>query len=85
MKLEKRSVLYLLLIFLPITYSNLEDIGNSRPCGQDNLSCPGGVTVRQADPTPICLNSSQLCDGVNDCRDGPDEGINFPSLNCKCL
>lgn len=84
MKLGKMLVFCLLLMFLPITYTNLEDIGNNRPCGQDNLSCPGGVTERQTNPSPICLNASQLCDGVSDCRDGPDEGINFPSLNCKC-
>ncbi len=43
----------------------------------DNLSCLRG------DGTLKCYNRSQLCDGVSDCGDGSDEGLNIEGLDCE--
>lgn len=43
----------------------------------ENLSCP------QTDGVLQCLSLSQICDGVEDCNNGADEGRSLNSLNCK--
>ena len=48
--------------------------GFALPCGDDNLSCP---------TTGRCLTTDQLCDGIDDCPGGIDEGDDFASLDCK--
>jgi len=64
-------------------------IGNSRPCEDvvgadpdpnnptDNLSCPRLDTELQ------CYPEAQLCDGVEQCAGGSDEGTNLVALTCE--
>ena len=58
----------------------------------DNLACVAGVEDGQqqvpADDVLQCFNITQLCDGMNFCRNGNDEGegITTPSsshINCS--
>ena len=81
MQPKRISILYLLLaaIFLPSTLGQ-GSIGNELPCGVDNLSCP------RIENTPLeCYNMTMLCDGMDFCTGGSDEGRNLVSLDCKCL
>ena len=56
-------------------------IGFDLPCGEDNLSCPRFVNISQR---PLeCYVWEDLCDGVEFCEDGTDEGRNIVSLECK--
>ncbi len=45
----------------------------------DNLSCPRDDPL--TDPLN-CYQTAQLCDGVDDCDDGSDEG-GVAALDCK--
>ena len=67
-------ILIVLVILSRVDSQNMV-VGNSLPCGEDNLSC-----INQIDP---CLVTAQLCDGTDDCENGLDEGNNFASLDCK--
>ena len=62
-------------------------IGNLRPCQDlgadpdpsnptDNLSCPRLDNILQ------CYPEAQLCDGVQDCLTGSDEGVDIVALYC---
>lgn len=54
-------------------------IGFALPCGEDNLSCP------RLDDALQCYTQAELCNGVQDCAGGSDEGMNLISLECKQL
>ena len=48
---------------------------------EDNLSCPG-----VAEQTGSCLPRGSLCDGVQNCSNGADEGVTMPNLTCgECM
>ena len=59
------------------------EIGNSLPCEEDNFSCPriGNLSI-----IPLqCYTQEELCNGVDLCEGGSDEGNNetIVSLECK--
>lgn len=54
-------------------------IGFARPCGEDNLSCP------RLDEALQCYTQAELCNGIQDCDGGSDEGQDLVSLECKQL
>ena len=65
-------------------------LGNLRPCQdpgadpdasnpEDNLSCPRLDQVLQ------CYSEAQLCNGVEDCDGGSDEGADLVALECGKL
>ena len=61
-------------------------IANDDPCAvslgvpspSDNLSCEFSTPGQEA-----CYARSQLCNGVNFCLTGSDEGDNIAALDCK--
>lgn len=82
--------LHFLLLFclLDIGHAQLQSFAgisqnfcaNNADQSDDNLSCPNVATEGVA-----CLPRTALCNGVNDCEDGADEGepALMASLNCK--
>ena len=69
-----------LLILQRAKTQNMDHVGNALPCGDDNLSCINAVTP---DDPNDCLTTDQLCNNVDDCAGGLDEGVEFASLDCK--
>ena len=59
------------------------EIGNDLPCEEDNFSCPriGNLSVIPL----LCYTREELCDGVELCEGGSDEGDDdtLASLECK--
>ena len=52
-----------------------------RPCGEDNLSCPRIGNLSQI---PLqCFTRQELCNGIDFCSSGTDEGTDIASLKCK--
>ena len=78
----------LLLAVVKRTVGQSLSIGNDLPCEQpgedpddthdrDNLSCP------LLDPNELaCYSRAMLCDGVEDCVGGSDEGTSLIALQC---
>ena len=49
------------------------------PCGVDNLSCPN------TDQSILeCYPFTQLCDTIEQCDGGSDEGTDLVALECEC-
>ena len=72
------SVLLLLQSHCSTAQPALEGgIGFALPCGEDNLSCP------RLDNALQCYTQAQLCNRIQDCAGGSDEGMNLISLACK--
>ena len=71
------------LLLSLITYSfaqapiAFEDTCQDQQGIPDNLSCPRDDGALQ------CYRRSQLCDGVEFCDDGSDEGLNLNALDCE--
>ena len=56
-------------------------IGQERPCGEDNFSCPRIGNLSQI---PLqCFTRQELCNGMDFCISGTDEGADIASLKCK--
>ena len=56
-------------------------IGFELPCGVDNLSCPR--TGNNSGEPLECYVWEELCNGVEICDGGTDEGRNIVSLECE--
>ena len=60
-------------------------IGSVLPCGEDNLSCP---RIGNLSEIPLmCYPWEELCNGMEVCEGGSDEGRNTTiiSLECKLI
>ena len=84
----RKIVLLCLLLAIARGVAGQGAIGAVFPCEEpgedpdvtnpvDNLSCP----IVTGDL--VCYSTSQLCDGVNFCAGGSDEGNNLVALDCK--
>ena len=87
---RKVVLVCLLLAVVQRTVGQSLIIGNDLPCEQpgedpdpnndrDNLSCPRLDGVLQ------CYSRDMLCDGVQFCQGGSDEGTNLNALECGKL
>ena len=87
--LRRKLTLLALLLAVVRRAAGQGAVGVSFPCeapGEDpdpqfptdNLSCP---IANQA--FLECYSRAQLCDGVNDCSGGSDEGATLVSLECS--
>ena len=57
-------------------------IGFELPCGEDNLSCP---RIGSLSEIPLmCYTFGELCDGVELCAGGSDEGRNTTIISLEC-
>ena len=75
---RKVAMLYLLLAMFLFSAGQNITIGNLKPCGDDNLSCPNvNSSILE------CYTSDQICDGVRDCTGGSDESDGIVSLQCS--
>ena len=73
-------VIPLVLLLLQHADSQNMDVGNALPCGEDNLSC---INVFDPDDPNDCLTRAQLCNVMDDCVGGEDEGVGSNTLVCK--
>ena len=87
---RRKSVLFFLLLAVVQRASGQGSIGSELPCeadgenpdpdNLDNFSCP---IPNQA--ILECYSRAQVCDGMNFCEGGADEGITTASLECSEL
>ena len=71
----------ILLLLLGWVYGQGE-IGFLLPCGEDNFSCPRIGNLSQI---PLqCYSRAELCDGVEFCNGGSDEGRNATIVSLEC-
>ena len=75
---RKVAMLYLLLAMFLLSAGQNITIGNLKPCGDDNLSCPNvNASILE------CYRSSQICDRIQNCTGGTDESFGIVSLQCS--
>ena len=57
-------------------------IGFALPCGEDNFSCPriGDLSIIPL----MCYTFDELCDGVEFCSGGSDEGNRDTIISLEC-
>ena len=75
------SILLVVMVKLQVT-SGQGEIGSEFPCGVDNLSCPP-VNMLPNTTAPVCYGFGELCNGIQFCSNGNDEGFDNVALECK--
>ena len=86
--MRRNVALFCLLLAVVQRTVGQSNIGFELPCEaqddpdpnnpKDNLSCPN-----RNQSVLVCYSRGQLCDGVNDCDNGADEGLTTVPLQCS--